>query len=110
MNERNISPHLKKTFIVNIIQYKFTQIFAHLKREIGISLRNLIADAFCKIVEFDIILVGRVSIRSKELRSLILLTNLLFFPYDDTLDHNKWFEDKIFLLKHYVYRKWNQRR
>jgi len=55
-----------------------------MKREIEISLRNLIADAFCKVVEFDVMLVRRVSIRSKELRSLILLTNLLFFPYDDT--------------------------
>jgi len=81
-----------------------------MKHKIEISLRNLIADAFCKVVEFDGMLIGRVSIKNNELMSLISLTNFLFFPYDDMLDHNKWFEDKKFLLKHYVYRNWNHGR
>jgi len=58
----------------------------HPKREVETSLGNLIADAFARSSETDVMLVGSGSIRVKELGPLITLKNFLAcFPYDDSL-------------------------
>jgi len=58
----------------------------HPQREIETSLGNLIADAFAKSSETDVMLVGSGSIRVKELGPLITLKDFLAcFPYDDSL-------------------------
>jgi 5'-nucleotidase len=59
---------------------------SHPQREIETSLGNLIADAFAKSSETDVMLVGSGSIRVKELGPLITLKDFLAcFPYDDHL-------------------------
>jgi 5'-nucleotidase / UDP-sugar diphosphatase len=58
----------------------------HPKREVETTLGNLIADAFAKSSETDVMLVGSGSIRVKELGPLVTLKDFLAcFPYDDSL-------------------------
>lgn len=62
----------------------------HPQREIETGLGNLIADAFAKSCETEIMLVGSGSIRVKELGPLITLKDFLAcFPYDDSLTRFK---------------------
>ena len=58
----------------------------HPKREVETTLGNLIADAFAKNSQSDVMLVGSGSIRVKEFGPLVTLKDFLAcFPYDDSL-------------------------
>jgi len=71
----------------NTIISKFAKKLTHPAREIETSLGNLFADAFAKICECDVMLVGSGSIRVKELGPLLTLKDFKScFPYDDSLN------------------------
>lgn len=71
----------------NTIICKLAKVLTHPAREIETSLGNLIADAFAKVSECDIMLVGSGSIRTKELGPIITLKDLRScFPYNDSLN------------------------
>ncbi len=66
---------------------KFAQTLTHPKREVETTLGNLVADAFAKNADCDVMLVGSGSIRVKKMGPLVTLKDLLTcFPYDDTLN------------------------
>ena len=70
----------------NTLVCKLAERLTHPQREIETSLGNLIADAFAKVTECDIMLVGAGSIRIKELSPMVTLGDLkACFPYDDSL-------------------------
>jgi len=70
----------------NTLVCKLAEKLTHPQREIETSLGNLIADAFAKIAECDIMFVGAGSIRIKELGPMVTLGDLkACFPYDDSL-------------------------
>jgi len=70
----------------NTLLCKFAQKLTHPKREVETSLGNLIADAFAKVDECDVMLLGSGSIRVKEMGPLVTLNDLLScFPFDDSL-------------------------
>jgi 5'-nucleotidase/UDP-sugar diphosphatase len=65
---------------------KLAQKLTHPKREIETSLGDLVADAFAKRAQCDVMLVGSGSIRVKEIGPVVTLKDFLScFPYDDTL-------------------------
>jgi len=65
---------------------KFAQKMTHPKREVEITLGNLIADALAESAQTDVMLVGSGSIRVKEMGPLVTLKDFLAcFPYDDSL-------------------------
>ncbi len=70
----------------NTLICKLAQKLTHPKREVETSLGNLVADAFAKAAECDVMLVGSGSIRVEEMGPAVTLKDLLTcFPYDDVL-------------------------
>lgn len=66
---------------------KFSRQLNHPQREIETELGNLFADAFAKMTESDVMLIGSGCIRSKSLGPIVTLGNLReCFPYDDSLN------------------------
>ena len=71
----------------NTIITKLAKKHTHPLREIETSLGNLFADAFAKLSQSDVMLVGSGSIRVKELGPLVTLKDFRScFPYDDSLN------------------------
>ena len=70
----------------NTLICKLAQQLTHPRREIETSLGNLIADAFTKSAECDVVLVGSGSIRVEKIGPAVTLKDLMTcFPYDDVL-------------------------
>ena len=70
----------------NSLVCKLAEKLTHPHRMVETSLGNLIADAFAKIAECDVMFVGAGSIRVKKFGPMVTLGDLrTCFPYDDTL-------------------------
>ncbi len=70
----------------NALVCKLAEKLVHPLREVETPLGNLVADAFAKVAECDIMFVGSGSIRVAEIGPMVTLGDLTAcFPYDDSL-------------------------